>query len=222
ERLQTESHLRLRYFCSPHHQDSALYPFIVRLERAAGVAREDSAEERLTKLEALVAPAAPDRADIDLIAEMLSLPNRAADLNLSPQGKREKLFRALLSQLEALTSECPVLMVFEDAHWIDPTSRELMDLIINWVERLPILLLITVRPEFQPRWASQSHVTMLPLNRLGRSQVAALVQGLAGNAQLGSEIVGEIVERTDGIPHFVEELTKAVLESANQDDQLAG
>ena len=122
--IGTELHTRLRYFSSPHHQDSALYPFIVQLERAAGFARDDTVEAKLGKLRALLAPGTRDNDDIALLSELLSLPNSTADLNLSPQRKREKLFEAVLSQFEADTRHRPVLMVFEDAHWIDPTSRE--------------------------------------------------------------------------------------------------
>ncbi len=149
------------------------------------------------------------------------MPSSAADLNLSPQRKREKLFEALLSQLEAEARRRPVLMVFEDAHWIDPTSRELLDLTVDRVRQLPVLLAITFRPEFQPPWGGRSHVTSLALNRLGERDGEALVQKLAGNAALTADIVAEIVERTDGVPLFVEELTKAVLESAAQGDRVA-
>ena len=140
EHIGSEPHTRLRYFCSPHHQDSALYPFIAQLERAAGFARDDTVEAKLGKLRALLAPGARDDDDIALLSELLSLPSSAADLNLSPQRKREKLFEALLSQLEAEARRRPVLMVFEDAHWIDPTSRELLDLTVDRVRRLPVLL----------------------------------------------------------------------------------
>ena len=126
EHIGSEPHTRLRYFCSPHHQDSALYPFIAQLERAAGFARDDTVEAKLGKLRALLAPGSRDDDDIALLSELLSLPSSAADLNLSPQRKREKLFEALLGQLEAEARHRPVLMVFEDAHWIDPTSRELL------------------------------------------------------------------------------------------------
>ena len=221
EHIGTEPHTRLRYFCSPHHQDSALYPFIAQLERAAGFARDDTVEARLGKLRALLAPGTRDDDDIALLSELLSLPNPAADLNLSPQRKREKLFEALLNQLEAAARRRPVLMVFEDAHWIDPTSRELLDLTTDRVRRLPVLLVITFRPEFQPPWGGRSHVTSLALNRLGEREGEALVHKLAGNAALTAEIVAEIVERTDGVPLFVEELTKAVLESAAQGDRVA-
>src|SRR6185312_9888021 len=221
ERIANEAHTRLRYFCSPHHQDSALYPFIVRLERASGFARDDAAEQKLGKLRALLARGSRHEDDIALLSELLSLPSSAADLNLSPQRKREKLFEAMLSQLEAEAQRRPVLMVFEDAHWIDPTSRELLDLTIDWVRRLPVLLEISFRPEFQPPWGGRSHVTSLALNRLGERDGEALVQELAGNAALSADVVAEIVERTDGVPLFVEELTKAVLESAAQGDRVA-
>jgi predicted ATPase len=221
EHIGTEPHTRLRYFCSPHHQDSALYPFIAQLERAAGFARDDTVEERLGKLRALLATGVRDDDDIALLSELLALPSSAADLNLSPQRKREKLFEAVLNQLAAEVQQRPVLMVFEDAHWIDPTSRDLLDLIVDRVRRLPVLLAITFRPEFQPPWAGRSHVTSLALNRLGERAGETLVHTLAGNAALTAEIVAEIVERTDGVPLFVEELTKAVLESAAQGDRVA-
>src|SRR5499433_2195599 len=221
EHIGTEPNTRLRYFCSPHHQDSALYPFIVQLESAAGFARDDTVEAKLGKLRALLAPGSRNDDDITLLNELLSLPNTVADLNLSPQRKREKLFEALLNQLEAEAQRRPVLMVFEDAHWIDPTSRELLDFTVDRVRHLPVLLTITFRPEFQPPWSGRAHVTSSALNRLGERDGEALVQTLAGNAALTPEIVAEIVERTDGVPLFVEELTKAVLESATQSDRVA-
>jgi class 3 adenylate cyclase/tetratricopeptide (TPR) repeat protein len=221
EQLGSQLHTRLRYFCSPHHEDSALHPFIAQLERTAGFTRDDTVEQKLGKVRALLAPGARDGDDLALLTELLSLPNTAADLNLSPQRKREKLFDALLNQLEAEARRRPVLMVFEDAHWIDPTSRELLDFTVDRVRHLPVLLAITFRPEFQPPWSGRAHVTSLALNRLGERDGEALVQTLAGNAALTPEIVAEIVERTDGVPLFVEELTKAVLESATQSDRVA-
>jgi predicted ATPase len=220
EAIEREPLTRLRYFCSPHHQDSALYPFIVQLERAAGFARDDTAIQKLGKLRGLLTSGARGDDEIELLAELLSLPSSAADLNLSPQRKRQKLFEASLHQLEALAGARPVLMVFEDAHWIDPSSRELLDLTVDRVRRLPVLLVITFRPEFQPPWGGRSDVTNLALNRLGERDGAALVERLAGNAGLSHEIVEEIVERADGVPLFVEELTKAVLESADRDNRV--
>jgi class 3 adenylate cyclase len=221
ERIGSEPHTCLRYFCSPHHQDSALYPLIAQLERAAGFARDDLVEAKLGKLQALLAQGSRDDDDIALLSELLSLPTSAAQLNLSPQRKREKLFEAVLSQLGAEAAHRPVLMVFEDAHWIDPTSRELLDRIVDRMRQLSLLLAITFRPEFRPPWSDNAHVTTLALNRLGERDGEALVRNLAGNARLASQIVAEIVERTDGVPLFVEELTKAVLESATRGDRVA-
>src|SRR5215831_9584876 len=219
--IESEPHTRLRYFCSPHNQDSALYPFIAQFEHAAGFSGDDTADARLGKLRALLASGTPDDDDVALLSELLSLPNSAADLNLSLQRKREKLLEALLNQLEAEARHRPVLMVFEDAHWIDPTSREVLDLSVDRVRHLPVLLMITFRPEFQPPWAGRSHVMNMALNRLGERDGEALVQKLAGgDTVLTAEIVAEIVERTDGVPLFVEELTKAVLESAGQSDRV--
>jgi class 3 adenylate cyclase/tetratricopeptide (TPR) repeat protein len=220
ERVEAEPHIRLRWFCSPHHQDSALYPAIVQLERAAGFAREDSPDEKLAKLNSLLAPGDCSADEFALVVELLSLPSRAGELNLSPQRKRELLFEALLRQLAGLAGANPVLAIYEDAHWIDPTSRELLDLMVDRVRQLPVVLVITFRPEFAAPWGGQPHVTNLSLNRLGGRDAAALVLGLAGNTPLGSEVVAEIVERTDGVPLFVEELTKAVIERGGQDRQV--
>src|SRR5215472_6512714 len=215
QRIETEPHTRLRYFCSPHHQDSALYPFIGQLERAAGFTRDDTNATKLDKLEAgLGDGAAPG--DISLIAEMLSLSGgeRFPPLDLSPQRKKERILAALLRQLQALARRQPVLMIFEDLHWIDPTSRELLDLTVEKITGLPVLLVATYRPEFQPPWVGGSQVTVIALNRLGRGEGATLVHRLAGNlGALPPHIVDEIVERTDGVPLFVEELTKAVVEA---------
>ncbi len=222
ERIQSEPHTRLRYFCSPHHQDSALHPFIAQLERAAGFARDDTVEQKLGKLKALLTPGARGEEECELIAELLSLPSSAAELNLSPQRKREKLFEALLRQFEALTRTRPVLMVFEDAHWIDPTSRELLDLTVDRMPRLPALLVVTFRPEFQHGWAGQPSVTMLALNRLGRRRRRGTCRsGSRAMPAFPRDIVDEIVERTDGVPLFVEEMTKAVLETGASDNRVA-
>jgi class 3 adenylate cyclase/predicted ATPase len=215
EQIGSEPHTRLRYFCSPYHQDSALHPFITQLERAAGFARDDEPETRLDKLLTLLGPT-EEAGDISLLVELLSLPGgeRFAPLELSPQRKKERTFAALLRQLEGLARPQPVLMIFEDLHWIDPTSREFLDLVLARIDRLPVLLVATFRPEFQPPWAGQPHVTVMALNRLGRGDGAAMVQRLAGNAALlPPDVVAEIVERTDGVPLFVEEMTKAVLEA---------
>jgi class 3 adenylate cyclase/tetratricopeptide (TPR) repeat protein len=220
-RIASEPHARLRYFCSPYYQDSALYPFILQLERAAGFARDDPAEEKLGKLRELLAPGACGDDEIELLAELLSLPNSAVELNLSPRRKREKLFEAFLHQLEALARSRPVLMIFEDAHWIDPTTRELLDLTFDRVARMPALVVATFRPELQHAWGGQPHVTTLTLNRLGGHDGATLVEAVTGATDLAGEVVDEIVERADGVPLFVEELTKAVLETGDRDNRVA-
>jgi class 3 adenylate cyclase/predicted ATPase len=214
ERLHAEPHLRLRYFCSPYHQDSALYPFIDQLGHASGFARDDPPATQLEKLEALLAPAAPPDEDVAFLADLLSLPASAHHPlpNLSPQRKKERTLEALFRQLDGLSRRQPVVVVFEDVQWIDPTSRELLDLTIERVRSLPVLLVVTFRPEFQPPWAGQPQVSMLALNRLDRRGRTALATQIAGKA-LPDDVVAEIADRTDGVPLFVEELTKNVLES---------
>ena len=215
ERLAGEPHTRLRYFCSPHHQDSALHPFITQLERAAGFAREDTLETRLNKLEALLGSAAPPCEDFALLAELLSLPAepRYPPLGLSPQRKKDKTFEALLRQLEGLARRQPVLFICEDLHWIDPSSRELLDRTINSATGRPVLLVATYRPEFITPWSGLPQVTTITLARFDRRAGTALVQQIAGGTSLTREVAAEIIERADGVPLFVEELTKAVVEA---------
>jgi class 3 adenylate cyclase/predicted ATPase len=215
ERLSDEPHTRLRYFCSPHHRDTALYPTIMQLERAAGFRRDDTDEQRLAKLEAVLAQATNDLDEAaPLLAALLSIPisDRYPALDLTPQKRKEKTLKALVAQVEGLAARQPVLMVVEDAHWIDPTSLELHDLIVDRVPS-PVLLIITFRPEFTPRWVGRSHVTSVILNRLPRRERAEMVAGVTEGKALPKEIADQIVERTDGIPLFIEELTKTVIES---------
>jgi predicted ATPase len=204
ERLRSEPHLRLRYFCSPYHQDSALYPFIDQLSRSAEFEHDDMPATTDWRSSALLARAAPPDEDVAFLADLMSLPasERHPLPNLSPQRKKERTLEALTRQLEGLARRQPVVMVFEDAHWIDPTSRE-----------LPVLLIVTFRPEFQPTWTGQPQVTMLALNRLDRRDRTALVAQIAGGKALPDEVVAQIADRADGVPLFVEELTKSVLES---------
>jgi predicted ATPase len=215
ESIGAAPHARIRYFCSPHDRDSALYSVIAQLERAAGFERDDMPETRLDKLEALLAPNNPEDGDMALIAELLSVAGgeRHPPLDLSPQRKKERLFSALLRQLDGLAQRQPVLIIFEDLHWADPTSREMLDLMIDRVARMPVLLVVTFRPEFQHVWSGQPHVAMQALNRLGSGDCAVLVEQLAGNVGLSRDTVDEIVGRTDGVPLFVEEVTKAVVEA---------
>ena len=213
ERLEGGPHTRLRYFCSPHHQDSALHPFIAQLERAAGFAHDDTPEQRLGKLADLIASGAHDGDEVTLIADLLSLPSGAAQLSLTPQRKREKLLAALLHQIGALARQQPVLMVVEDLHWIDPSSHELLDMTVERAASLPVLLILTFRPEYQAPWSGLPQVVALTLNRLDRRNGAAMVERIVGNRELPDALAAEIVERADGVPLFVEELTRAVIEA---------
>jgi class 3 adenylate cyclase/predicted ATPase len=218
ERLGAEPHTRLRYFCSPQHTDSALYPVIGQMERAVGLAHGDSAKTRLDKLDAVLAQTTTAIEDAALFAEMLSLPNdgRYPVFDLAPQQRRQRTLEALIRQVETLTGRGPVLMIFEDAHWVDPTSLEVFGRTVDRIKTLPVLLIVTFRPEFNAPWVGQSHVTSLTLNRLGEREAASMVARLAGNKELPADVMAEIVERTDGIPLFVEEMTKAVLEAESE------
>jgi class 3 adenylate cyclase/predicted ATPase len=214
ERLHVEPHFRQRYFCSPYRQDSALYPFIEQIGRAAAIAPTDPPASKLEKLETLLARGSLSDEDVAFLADLVSLPGseRHPLPNLSPQRKKERTLEALMRRLEGLARRQPVVMIFEDAHWIDPTSRELLDLTIARIRNLSVLLIITFRPEFQPPCSGEPHVATLVLNRLDRRDRAALVTQIAGKA-LPDDVIAQIVDRTDGVPLFVEELTKNILES---------
>ena len=218
ERLASEPHTRLRYFCSPQHTDSALYPIIGQMERAAALAREDTPQAKLDKLDAMLARTSTAKQDAALFAEMLSLPNdgRYPALDLVPQQRRQKTLEALTAQLAGLASQQPLLMIFEDAHWIDPTSLEAFGRAVDRIKTLPALLIVTFRSEFNAPWVGQPHVTTLTLNRLGERDAATIIERLVGNKGLPADVMTEIVERTDGIPLFVEEMTKAVLEAEGE------
>src|ERR1700688_1029764 len=218
ERLATEPHTRLRYFCSPQHADSALYPIIGQMERAAGLSHDDKPEMKLNKLDSVLAQTATSVQDAALLAEMLSLPNdgRYPALYFTPEQRRQRTLEALMSQLAGLARQHPVLMIFEDAHWVDPTSLEVLSRVVGRIATLDVLLIITFRPEFNAPWVGQPHVTSLTLNRLGEREAAAIIARLVENKELPADVIAELVERTDGIPLFVEEMTKAVLEAGSE------
>src|ERR1700735_2119333 len=219
ERLAAEPHTRLRYFCSPHHTDSALYPIIGQMERAAGLAHDDTSQTKLDKLDAVLAQSNTPREDVALLAEMLSLPHdgRYPTIELAPNQRRQRTLEALITQIEALARRNPVLMIFEDAHWADPTSLEAFGRSVDRIRTLGVLLIVTYRPEFEPPWVGQPHVTTLTINRLGQREIAAMIDRVTGNKPLLASVRQDIVERTDGIPLFIEEMTKAVLEASDQD-----
>ncbi|WP_245330429.1 adenylate/guanylate cyclase domain-containing protein [Bradyrhizobium sp. AS23.2] len=216
ESLALGSYCRVRYQCSPYHTNSALHPFIAQLERAAGITSQDTPGQTLDKLEAMLALGTRQVATATpLIAALLSIPTdeRYPPLGLSPAQQRRQTFAALLDQLEGLARQQPVLIVCEDMHWADATSLELYDLAVDRIRGLPILVLMTFRPEFEPAWAGLTNVSLLRLDRLDRHDTRALVEQVAVGRQLPCEMMTQIINRTDGIPLFIEELTKMVLES---------
>jgi predicted ATPase/class 3 adenylate cyclase len=216
ERLADTPYTPLSHYCSPYHSNSALYPVIGLLVRAAGFERDDSAEQRLVKLEALLAQAT-ERLDetVPLIAWLLGVDTgeHYPPLSLTPQQQKQRTLDVLLGQLEGLAREKPVLAVYEDVHWIDPTTLEELGLVIARAERLPVLVVVTYRPEFGPPWRGFAHVTQLSLSRLARRHGQAMVERVTAGKALPGEVMDHILTRTDGVPLFVEELTKTVLES---------
>jgi class 3 adenylate cyclase len=215
ERLASEPHTRLRYFCSPQHTDSAFYPVIGQMERAAGFVHDDTPQAKLDKLDTVLAETTTSTQDAVLFADMLSLPNegRYPTLELAPQQRRQRTLEALTAQIEVRSRQKPLLMIFEDAHWIDPTSLQALGRSVDCIRALRVLLIVTYRPEFEPLWIGRPHVTALILNRLGEREIAAMIEDVSGNKPLPASIRKGISERTDGIPLFVEEITKAVLEA---------
>jgi class 3 adenylate cyclase/tetratricopeptide (TPR) repeat protein len=210
------THRRVRYQCSPYHTNSALHPFVAQLERAAGIRSHDTPEQRLDKLEAMLALGTQQVARATpLIAALLSIPtgDHCPPLGLSPAQQRRQTFAALLDQLEGLARDQPLLIICEDLHWADATTLELFDLAVDRIRALPILVLMTSRPEFEPSWSGLANVGLLRLDRLDRQDTRALVEQVVVGRQLPREMMKQIIDRTDGVPLFVEELTKMVLES---------
>jgi class 3 adenylate cyclase len=197
ERLAAEPHTRLRYFCSPQHTDSALYPIIGQMERAAGLGRDDPPLAKVEKLDAVLAQTSTSIADAALFTEVLSLPNddRHPVLDLTPQQRREKTFGALTAQMQALARQNPVLMIFEDVHWADPTTLELLGRVVQLTASSRALLIVTFRPEFEAPWIGRPHVTLLTINRLTQSKIGAMIDRLAGDNLLPANLRQDIVER---------------------------
>ena len=221
ERLEARSRETLRFQCSPYYVNSAFYPIIDNFERALKFARDESPESRLDKLEALIATRyGRPQDDVRLIAEILSIPGaeRYGVLSLAPQKQKDETIRALVDLTLASARDRPAVMFFEDAHWADPTTLEVLDLLIDRVRNVPLLIVLTHRPEFQSRWWEHGHVTALNLAKLTRAQSGAIVSKLAGGKTLPADLLEQIVAKTDGVPLFVEELTKSILESGNLKD----
>jgi class 3 adenylate cyclase/predicted ATPase len=215
-RVADEPHARLRYFCSAQHTASALHPIIGHMERAAVFAHDDAPRARLDKLDALLERTSTAVQERALFAELLSIANdgRYPALALSPRQRRQRTLDALLSQIAALARSTPLLMTLEDAHWIDPTSLELFGRAVDRIASMRALLIVTFRPEFEAPWVGRPHVTTLALNRLGQPEIGAMIDRVIGNKPLPTSVRRDLIERTDGIPLFIEEMTKAVLEAA--------
>ena len=214
---RNEPRFRIGYYCSPHHVNSALWPVVAQLQRAAGHLREDAPSLKLEKLERLLGQAGEFGEDAALLlAELMGLPLNGsyAAPGGTPQEKKARLFGILLAQMEGLSRQRPMLVVLEDAHWLDPTSAELFERVVDRIRVLPILLVATLRPDVPTPWTNFPHVTLLSLNRLGRPASRKLIQMAAGERSLPPIVIEAILSRTEGVPLFVEELTKAVLESA--------
>jgi class 3 adenylate cyclase len=216
DQLSSDPHTSLSYFCSPYHQDSALYPNISQLNRAAGIERDDSAVAKLDKLQSLLAQSSLNLAqDMPLFAALLSISgsDRFPLPEMTPQRRKARTLDALLDHMKRLAKHQPILMLFEDLHWIDPTSLELLSLAIEQIRDQRILLLATARPEFAPPWPGHQHISTVSLNRLGRTEGEALIASISKGKPLPPEVRDQITARTDGVPLFIEELTKTILES---------
>ena len=218
DRLVGKPHTQLRYFSSPQHKDSPLYPIIGQMQYAARLTHEDSPQAKLDKLDAMLAQTSTRIENVALFAEMLSLANdgRYPGLSLVPQERREKTLTAVISQIELLERDCPVLMIFEDAHWTDPTSLEVLGRVVDRIATLRVLLIVTFRPEFEAPWIGRSYVTAITINRLAKREIVDMIGNVIGNKFLPEKVRRDIIERTDGIPLFIEEITKAVLEAESE------
>ena len=219
EKVSDNPHIRIRYQCSPYHSSTALHPFIEQLQHAARIAPDDTVDTKLAKLESLLAQAVDDPARaVPFVASLLSIDytSRYAPLAVTPQKQKDLMLQALGAQLTGLSGKTPVLMILEDAHWIDPTSQGLFNLLVPMVAERSVLLVVTFRPEYQSQWQGFGHVTPLQLSRLPRRQAAAMIEKVSAGTALTKDVVDEIVAKTDGVPLYVEEVTKAVMESSGR------
>jgi class 3 adenylate cyclase len=216
DHVKSEEHFVLAYQCSPLHANSALYPFIEQFKHVAGITPEDSAERRLDKLEHLIQRVVPElRERTPLYAALLSIPTgeRYPPLQMTATQQRGQTFTALVSLLDAVAARTPVLAVIEDAHWVDPSSQEFVDLLVQEASTRRVLVMVCARPGYAPGWIGQAHVSVMTLNRLDRKNSTALMQRVVGEKGLPPEVIDQILAKTDGVPLFVEDLTRMVLDS---------
>ncbi len=215
--IAADPHVRIGYQCLAHYTNSAFHPVIAQLERAAGIGHRHTADEKLDLLESLLRHSAqPDSSELSVVAELLSIPtgDRYADVHIEPEQRKENTLAALTRQLEYLAKNNSVLCVFEDVHCIDPSTLELLERIVDRASTLPVLVIATCRPGFDASWTGQPHTSLLALSRMDRRQSRAIVDQVAKRTQLPESLLTEIVEKTDGIPLFIEELTRAMLDSS--------
>ena len=214
--LDQEPHAHLEFRCSAYYANSPLYPVVALLPTVLGWSREDADEARLDKLDAFCTRHhLPPAEAVPLLASLLSLPasDRFPSPSMSPERQKQRTLQMLMAIVLSFAAEKPLMIVIEDLHWIDPTSRQLLGLLIDQAATVPLFLLLTARLDFESPWPAQSYVTQLMLTRLTRSEIEEMVNRVAGDKPLPVEVVNEIVARTDGVPLFVEELTKMLLES---------
>ena len=216
ERLETQGVQALRFQCSSYYVNSAFWPIIDNFERALKFTRDETADSKLDKLEALIVTQyGRPLGDVRFVAAILSIPceQRYGALPMTPQKHKDETLRTLVDITEAAAHQQPSVMLFEDAHWADPTTLEVLDLLIDRMKTVPLLVVLTHRPEFQSRWSGQGHVGALNLSKLTRTQSASIVSALAGGKPLPAALLEQILTKTGGVPLFVEELTKSILES---------
>jgi predicted ATPase len=217
DHVTSEPHTRLECRSSPHYQHSALYPIIDLLQRLLQWQHDASPDEKLDALaQALSQYRLPVQETMPLLAPLLSLSlpeDRYPPLTFSPQRQRQKTLEVLLAMLLEPSAQRPVLFILEDLHWTDPSTLELLDLLMDQIPTVPFCALLTCRPTFQPPWSSRSYLTQVTLSRLAQPQVGRMAEHVAGGKRLPAEVLRQVVEKTDGVPLFVEEMTKAVLES---------
>ena len=221
ERLEAQGVQALRFQCSPYYVNSALWPVVDNFERTLKFGRDESTDSKLDKLEALIVTHyGQPLADVRFVASILSIPSEAryGVLPMTPQKHKDETLRTLIDLTEVAARQQPSVMLFEDVHWADPTTLEVLDLLIDRVKAVPLLVVLTHRPEFQSRWSEQGHVGALNLSKLTRAQGSAIVSALAGGKALPAVLLEQILTRTDGVPLFVEELTKSILESGELKD----
>src|SRR5262249_37421263 len=213
-RIAAELPVVRRYYCSARHKDSMLFPLIEQLQRAAMLDAADTRETKLEKLGLVTADPAPSGAFLGLLGDLMGI-TAIRSAHLDARRKRRVLFEAICRRLEQITQQRPVVITIEDTQWLDPSSRDLLAKIVPRISRIPALVILTSRSGEPPGWASESHVSILELNPVDQASSELLTKQIAGHVELPDKVLKQIVARADGVPLFIEELTKATLEVAS-------